>query len=85
MVSGRASDFCAGKQLPGQGQAQPVPYTHCHLDPYRVGAGLAPALVAACRVGAGLAPALALIFSARVAASSAVSLDIPGRDHRPRP
>jgi len=31
--------------LPGQGQAQPVPYTNQASVPYRVRAGLAPALV----------------------------------------
>src|SRR2546421_12372899 len=33
-------------RLPGQGQAQPVPYTNQASAPYKVRAGLAPALVA---------------------------------------
>ena len=32
--------------FPGQGQAQPLPYTVVFVPSYRVGAGLAPALVA---------------------------------------
>jgi len=39
-----ASLYILTLQLPGQGQAQPLPYTKHDFIPYRVGAGLAPAL-----------------------------------------
>ena len=41
----RTPDHVRPMPLPGQGQAQPVPYTNQASVPYRVRAGLAPALV----------------------------------------
>ena len=44
--------------VPGQGQAQPVPYTKQDANPYRVRAGLAPALVSPALIPAALPSAL---------------------------